>query len=144
MDLSLFPDMTADQHQAIQAYLDNQVKEKLADARHAQQEAVAPEPQADEEWRGAQPEEQGSRGSSNLPTDQRVEGLTKVFEALQGKEEKQHQSTAAAIATTAAPTTAASSRPCPDLVSLTFSRTMYASPARTASPNGSIGATGRD
>ena len=61
MVFTLFPDMTADQHQAIQVYLDNHVKEKLADAQRAQQEAVAPEPQADEEWRGAQPEEQGSR-----------------------------------------------------------------------------------
>ena len=95
MDFTLFPDMSTDQHQAMQVYLESQVKEKLADAQRAQQEAVAHEPQADEERRGAQPEEQGSRGSSNLPTDQLVEGLTKVFEALQGKAEKQQQSTAA-------------------------------------------------
>ena len=69
--------------------------EKLTDAQRAQQEAVAPEPQADRERRGAQPEEQGSRGSSNLPTDQLVEGLTRMFEALQGKAEKQQRSAAA-------------------------------------------------
>ena len=51
---------------------------KLADAQRAQQEAIAPQAQADKERRGAQPEEQGSRGSDNLPTDQLVEGLTRI------------------------------------------------------------------
>ena len=54
------------------------------------------------------------------------------------------QPTAAATATPAALTTAASFRPYPALVSLTFSRTISASPARTASPNGPIDATVRD
>ena len=69
--------------------------EKLADAQRAQKETIAPQPQADKLKRGAQPEEHGSRGSNNLPTDQLVEGLARMFEALQGKEEKQQQSAAA-------------------------------------------------
>ena len=75
--------------------------EKLADAqRAAQQEAIAPQAQADEERGGAQPVEQGSRGSDNLPTDQLVEGLTSMFEAMQGKAAK-HQQCAAATTTLA-------------------------------------------
>ena len=45
--------------------------------------------------RETQPEEQGSRGSDNLPIDQLVEGPTRMFEAMQGKAEKQQQSAAA-------------------------------------------------
>ena len=74
--------------------------EQLADAQRVQQEAIASQTQDDEERRGAQPEEQSSRGSSNLPTDQLVEGLARIFEALQGKAEKQQQSAAATITQT--------------------------------------------
>eukprot|EP00904_Undaria_pinnatifida_P003654 jgi/Undpi1/1328/HiC_scaffold_11.g04720.m1 len=69
--------------------------EKLADAQRAQQEAIASKAQADEEMRETQPEEQGSRGSDTLPTDPLVEGPTRMFEAMQGKAEKQQQSAAA-------------------------------------------------
>ena len=65
--------------------------EKLADTQRAKPEAFASRAQADDERRGAQPEEQGSRGSDNLLTDQPVEWLIKIFEAMQGKAEKQQQ-----------------------------------------------------
>ena len=71
--------------QVIQVYLESQVMEKLADAQRAQQEATAPQLQAGEKRRGAQPEEQGSRGSSNLPTAQLVEGLRRKSEAKAGR-----------------------------------------------------------
>ena len=45
--------------------------------------------------RGAQPEGRGARGSDNLPTDQLMEGLTRMFEAMQGKAEKRQQCAAA-------------------------------------------------
>ena len=58
--------------------------EKLADTQRAQQEAFVSQAQADEERRGGQPEEQGSRGSDNLPTDQLMKRLTRMFVAMQG------------------------------------------------------------
>ena len=56
---------------------------------------MASQAQADEERRGAQPEEQDSRGIDNLPTDRLVEGLTRMVEAMQAKAEKQQQFAAA-------------------------------------------------
>ena len=76
MDLTSFPELTTEQQRAIQEYTLNLVMEKLANAQRAQQETVASHAQANKEWREAQPDEQGSRGSDNVPTDRLVEGLT--------------------------------------------------------------------
>ena len=97
MDFTLFLEMATDQHQAIQIYVESQVMEKLADTQRAKPETIASRAQTDDERRGAQPEKQGSRGSDNLLTDQPVEWLTKIFEAVQRKAEKQRQSAAATI-----------------------------------------------
>ena len=48
MDLTPLPEFTNDQHRATQIYVESQVMEKLADAQRAQQEAIAPQAQADE------------------------------------------------------------------------------------------------
>ena len=89
MDLTPFPELTTEQQRAIQEYTRNQVMENLADAQRAQQEAIASQARADEERRGAQPEEQSSRRSDNLPTDHVMEGLTRMFQAMQGKAKRQ-------------------------------------------------------
>ena len=95
MDLTPFPEMTTEQQQAIQQYTRSQVMEHLTDAQRVQPDANASQAQADEEERGAHHEEQDSRGSDNIPTCRLVEGLTRMFEAMQEKAEKQQQFAAA-------------------------------------------------
>lgn len=81
--LHSFPDMTTDQQQDIQEYADSQVIDQLA-ANHRTQEANATQARADEERRRTQPQEHYFRGSDDLPIDRLMEGLTRVFNGMQG------------------------------------------------------------